>query len=48
MKYLYQNTGIIVESDSKLDSACFKPIEEEVKAEPKPTIRKRVTKTTKK
>lgn len=28
MKYLYKNTGVIVESDKALDSAIFEPISE--------------------
>lgn len=36
MKYLYKQTGIIVESDEKLDSAIFEPIiSENEKAEEK-------------
>lgn len=28
MKYLYKNTGVIVESDKALDSTIFEPISE--------------------
>ena len=36
MKYLYKQTGIIVESDEKLDSTIFKPmIPENEKSEEK-------------
>lgn len=41
MRYLYKQTGIVVESDITLDSAMFRPVDEpevveeaEVKAEP--------------
>ena len=34
MKYLYKQTGIVVESDDVLDSTMFKPIIEEKTEEP--------------
>lgn len=46
MKYLYKQTGVIVESESNLDSAIFTPVKdvtklEEPAATPKNTARKR-------
>lgn len=32
MKYIYKNTGIVVESGKPLDSAIFIPVEEKKKA----------------
>ena len=46
MKYLYKQTGVIVESESNLDSAIFTPVKDVTKLEepavtPKNTTRKR-------
>lgn len=46
MKYLYKQTGVIVESESNLDSAIFTPVKDMTKPEepavtPKNTTRKR-------
>ena len=46
MKYLYKQTGVIVESESNLDSAIFMPVKDATKPEepsdpPKSTARKR-------
>lgn len=46
MKYLYKQTGVIVESESNLDSAIFTPVKDVTKPEepavtPKNTARKR-------
>lgn len=46
MKYLYKQTGVIVESESNLDSAIFTPVKDATKpgepaAKPKNTTRKR-------
>ena len=44
MKYLYRQTGIVVESDEKLDSAIFEPIiSENEKAEEKQKTAKGTT-----
>lgn len=59
MKYLYKQTGIIVESSSKLDSFFFYPIENKKEVqkvdaradqheEVKNTVKKTVKRTTKK
>ena len=46
MKYLYKQTGVIVESESNLDSVIFTPVKDVTKTEepavtPKNTTRKR-------
>ena len=46
MKYLYKQTGVIVESESNLDSAIFTPVKDvtkpgEAAVTPKNTTRKR-------
>ena len=46
MKYRYKKTGIIVESDSVLDSASYTPITEEAAKEKEPAVKKAPEKKT--
>lgn len=51
MRYVYKQTGVIVESDRVLDSAIFTPVKDEpeqTSAEPKKTTSRKTTRTTKK
>lgn len=53
MRYLYKQTGIVVESDTKLDSMMFRPVTEraehvekqvkKVTAQPRTTTRKKTS-----
>ena len=42
MKYLYKQTGVIVESESNLDSAIFTPVKDVTKPE-KPAVTQKNT-----
>lgn len=45
MKFLYKQTGIVVESDEMLDSTMFRPVEKESELKEEPE-KKPVKKTT--
>lgn len=48
MKYLYKQTGTVVESEVPLDSAIFTPVKEEEQAAKKKTAKKPVQKSAEK
>ena len=46
MKYLYKQTGMIVESSEELDSMFFQPVKELAQQDPEETAPKKTTRKT--